>query len=238
MSLHADMLLIRRDVRATIAAVLEGFDDDGELQQLARGSYQEVLGCAGNGNRVFSVKWVDGWTIVIGAALTMYGQDVVLEGLATQLDCEVLVAIAVGTSASYGFSRFNPRPTRQFAVDDDAIILDEGTILAAEREPRPKSFGESDLMLVLARHAVDLRAAWALPDWETWGALAPIQQLSPGEVLRAKRRTRLAVPAEVSIDAHGWTRCPECRRRFKVSDGSVFSNGKHKCGKHLVPVYQ
>jgi len=230
---HADLLLIRGDVLATIAGVLARFDDR-TLQQLSRGSYRDVL--VSKGEEGFAVRQVNGWTIVVGAPLTIYGNDDKLEELARQLECEVFVASAVGTTGSYGFSRFDPTPKRQFLVSDDNVALDEGEPLAAESAIDPTSFGQSELMLVLARHATDLHVAWEFSDWEAWGAAAVTQPNSAGKLLRAKRRTRLAVPTEVTVDVEGWTRCPECNRRLKVSDASVFSNGVHKCGKHLAPI--
>src|SRR6187431_2794862 len=49
----------------------------------------------------------------------------------------------------------------------------------------------------------------------------------------------VSTPAEVEVGPDGWTRCPNCRRRFKVADENVYKDGRHtKCGQTLALIHR
>ena len=85
----------------------------------------------------------------------MFSEDLPCTELATRLSQPVFGAVCEGTSATYGFSYFNPDRQRSFLVSDSEVLEDSGTPLEAEAGITISDLFEDDVLLIMQRVGVD-----------------------------------------------------------------------------------
>ena len=112
-----------------------------------------------------AVCFASGWTVVLDPELLMFAEEAPCTALATRLGAPVFGAVCEGTSATYGFSYFNPDRQRSFLVSDSEVQEDVGTPLEAEAGIATAALFEDDVLLIMKRVGVDYLSFEGLRDF-------------------------------------------------------------------------
>ena len=162
MSLHMGVLMARGDHRDDLQAVFAPFNyrwtDRTEAVPTWRAALDAMSFPRSDRPRHLVHKAVclaSGWTVILDPELLMFSEDLPCTELATRLGQPVFGAVCEGTSATYGFSYFNPDRQRSFLVSDSEVLEDSGLPLEAEAGITLSELFEDDVLLIMKRVGVD-----------------------------------------------------------------------------------